>query len=42
MLIIGEKINTSRKAIRPAVEAKDAAAIQDLAKKTSRSGCPLY
>jgi len=38
LLIIGEKINTSRKAIRPAVEAKDAAAIQDLAKKQVEAG----
>ena len=38
MIIIGEKINTSRKAIRPAVESKDAAAIQDLAKKQVEAG----
>lgn len=38
LIIIGEKINTSRKAIRPAVEAKDAAAIKDLAKKQVEAG----
>lgn len=38
MIIIGEKINTSRKAIRPAVENKDATAIQDLAKKQVEAG----
>lgn len=38
MIIIGEKINTSRKAIRPAVESKDAAAIQDIAKRQVEAG----
>ncbi|MFY9177420.1 MAG: methyltetrahydrofolate cobalamin methyltransferase [Caldicoprobacterales bacterium] len=38
MIIIGEKINTSRKAIRPAVENKDTAVIQDLAIKQVESG----
>ncbi|MFZ5945614.1 MAG: methyltetrahydrofolate cobalamin methyltransferase [Bacillota bacterium] len=38
MLIIGELINTSRKAIKPAVEQRDAAFIQDLAKKQVEAG----
>ena len=32
MIIIGEKINTSIKAVRPAVEKMDTEAIQQLAK----------
>ncbi len=38
MIIIGEKINTSRKDIRAAVEAKDVASIQNLAKKQVEAG----
>lgn len=38
MIIIGEKINTSIKAIRPAVEEKDTAAIQEMAKKQAEAG----
>lgn len=38
MIIIGEKINSSLKAIRPAMENYDAAAIQDLAKKQYEAG----
>ncbi|CAA7600618.1 Pterin-binding domain protein [Acididesulfobacillus acetoxydans] len=38
MLIIGELINTSRKAIRPAVERKDTAFIQDLAQRQVEAG----
>jgi len=38
MIIIGEKINTSLKAIRPAVESMDAAAVQDLALKQVAAG----
>jgi cobalamin-dependent methionine synthase I len=38
MLIVGELINTSRKAIKPAVENRDAAFIQDLAKKQVEAG----
>ncbi|MDQ7095129.1 methyltetrahydrofolate cobalamin methyltransferase [Desulfosporosinus sp. PR] len=38
MLIIGELINTSRKAVKPAVEQRDAAFIQDLAKKQVEAG----
>lgn len=38
MIIIGEKINTSIKAIRPAVENMDAAFIQDVAKKQAEAG----
>lgn len=38
MIIIGEKINTSIKAIRPAVEAKDAKAIQEVALKQVEAG----
>lgn len=38
MLIVGELINTSRKAIKPAVENRDAAFIQDLAKKQVAAG----
>ncbi len=32
MLIVGEKINTSRSSIAPAVEKRDAAFIQDIAR----------
>lgn len=38
MIIIGELINTSRKAIADAVEAKDAAYIQEIAKKQVEAG----
>lgn len=38
MIIIGEKINSSLKAIRPAMENYDAAAIQDLAKRQFDAG----
>ncbi|MBP1763668.1 MAG: acsE 2 [Firmicutes bacterium] len=38
MLIIGELINTSRKVIREAVEAKDAAYIQQIAKAQEAAG----
>ncbi len=38
MLIIGELINTSRKAVKPAVEQRDVAFIQELAKKQVESG----
>jgi len=38
MIIIGELINTSRKAIAPAVESRDAAFIQDIAKKQVAAG----
>lgn len=38
MLIVGELINTSRKAIKPAVESRDAAFIQDIAQKQVEAG----
>ena len=38
MLIIGELINSSRKAIRPAMEAYDAKAIQELAIEQAEAG----
>ena len=38
MIIIGEKINTSIKAVRPAVENMDTEAIQQLARKQSEAG----
>ena len=38
MLIVGERINSSRKAIQPAVENKDSAQIQDIAKKQVEAG----
>lgn len=38
MLIVGELINTSRKPIREAVEAKDAAYIQQIAKEQAEAG----
>lgn len=38
MIVIGELINTSRKAIAPAVESRDAAFIQDIAKKQVDAG----
>lgn len=38
MLIVGELINSSRKAIKPAVDAKDAAFIKDLAQKQLDAG----
>lgn len=38
MIIIGEKINSSLKAIRPAMENYDTAAIQDLAKRQTEAG----
>lgn len=38
MIIIGEKINSTLKAIRPAMESRDAAAILDLAKRQAEAG----
>ena len=38
MIIIGEKINTSIKAVRPAVENMDTEAIQQLAQKQAEAG----
>jgi len=38
MIIIGEKINSTLKAIRPAMESRDAAAIIDLARRQSEAG----
>jgi cobalamin-dependent methionine synthase I len=38
MIIIGEKINSTLKAVRPAIENYDAAVIQDLAKKQYEAG----
>ncbi len=38
MIIIGEKINSTLKAIRPAMEARDSAAIIDLAKRQTEAG----
>jgi len=38
VIIIGEKINTSLKAIRPAVENKDASEVQDVAIKQAEAG----
>jgi cobalamin-dependent methionine synthase I len=38
MLIVGELINTSRKAVKPAVENRDAVFIQDLAQKQVDAG----
>ena len=38
MLIIGELINTSRKAIREAVEARNAEYIQEVAKQQAAAG----
>ncbi|MDQ7093317.1 methyltetrahydrofolate cobalamin methyltransferase [Desulfosporosinus sp. PR] len=38
MLIVGELINTSRKAVKPAVEQRDAAFIRDLAQKQVEAG----
>lgn len=38
MLIVGELINTSRKAIKPAVENRDAAYIQEIAMKQVEAG----
>jgi 5-methyltetrahydrofolate--homocysteine methyltransferase len=38
MIIIGEKINSTLKAIRPAMESYDTATIQDLAKKQYAAG----
>ena len=38
MLIVGELINTSRKAIKEAVEAKDAAYIQKIAREQADAG----
>jgi cobalamin-dependent methionine synthase I len=38
MIVVGELINSSRKAIGPLVEAKDAAAIQDLARRQKAAG----
>jgi 5-methyltetrahydrofolate--homocysteine methyltransferase len=38
MIIIGEKINSTLKSIRPAMESRDVSAIQDLAKKQYEAG----
>jgi len=38
MIIIGELINASRKAIKAAIEAKDAAAIQQVARDQAEAG----
>lgn len=38
MIIIGEKINSTLKSIRPAMESYDAAAIQDIAKRQFEAG----
>jgi 5-methyltetrahydrofolate--homocysteine methyltransferase len=38
MLIVGERINTSRKAVNEAVEKRDAAYIADDAKKQAQAG----
>jgi len=38
MLIVGELINTSRKAIKPAVESRDAAFIKEIAQKQVDAG----
>ncbi len=38
MLIVGELINTSRKAIKPAVEERNTAFIQDIARKQVKAG----
>ena len=38
MLIVGELINSTRKAIRPAIENRDVAFIQNLAQKQSNAG----
>lgn len=38
MIIIGEKINSTLKAVRPAMESYDVAAIQDLAKRQFEAG----
>lgn len=38
MIIIGEKINSTLKAIRPAMESRDSATIIDLAKRQSEAG----
>ena len=42
MIIIGELINASRKAIKVAIEAQDAAAIQKVAEALAGSGQLLY
>lgn len=41
MLVIGELINTSRKKIRPAVEARDASYIQEIARKQVEAGAQM-
>jgi len=38
MIIIGEKINSTLKAIRPAMESRDSAAVTDLAKRQCEAG----
>ncbi|HOJ83875.1 MAG TPA: methyltetrahydrofolate cobalamin methyltransferase, partial [Bacillota bacterium] len=38
MLIVGEKINTSRKAVKEAVTAKDEAFIRRLARRQHEAG----
>jgi len=38
MIIIGEKLNSTLKAVRPAIEKYDAAAIQELARKQVQAG----
>ncbi|MCD6169996.1 MAG: methyltetrahydrofolate cobalamin methyltransferase [Candidatus Latescibacteria bacterium] len=41
MLVVGERINTSRKAIKPAVEKKDAVFIQEEARKQAQAGATM-
>ncbi len=38
MIIIGEKLNSTLKAVRPAMEARDAAAVLDLARRQAEAG----
>jgi 5-methyltetrahydrofolate--homocysteine methyltransferase len=38
MIVIGELINASRKAIKAAIEARDAEAIQKVAKNQAQAG----
>jgi len=41
MLIVGELINTSRRAVAAAVEARDAAFLQDLARRQAEAGADM-
>ncbi|HHV62449.1 MAG TPA: methyltetrahydrofolate cobalamin methyltransferase [Firmicutes bacterium] len=41
MLIVGERINTSRPKVGPAVEARDASFIQDMALKQAQAGASM-